>query len=56
MIEELTGLSDFFSSVDDQLVDIYEKWMNKIGISKKILNEHYRKFYGSTEGTISLDI
>ena len=49
MIEELTGLSDFFSSVDDQLVDIYEKWVNKIGISKEMLNEQYRKLYGSTE-------
>lgn len=39
MIEELTDLYDFFSTLDQQLMSTVDKWSKKVGIAEQIEND-----------------
>lgn len=49
MIEELAGLSDFFSKVDARLVSIYEKWSKRIGIPQALIDENLKNLIRDNE-------
>lgn len=49
MIEELTGLSDFFSKLDAHLVSIYEKWGKRIGLPQAVIDENLKKLIQKNE-------
>ena len=49
MIKELTGLSDFFSQVDEHLVSIYDKWCKRIGLPQAVIDENVKKLIQENE-------
>ena len=49
LIDELTGLSDFFSKVDAHLVSIYEKWSKRIGLPQTVIDENLKKLIRDNE-------
>jgi len=49
MIDELTELTDFFSTLDKRLMAIFEEWLLKVGVSKKQLQEESEKLLKETE-------
>lgn len=49
MIEELAQLSDFFSKIDAHLVEIYEKWVKKVGIPQKTIDASLKQLIAENE-------
>ena len=49
LIDELTELSDFFSKVDEHLTSIYEKWMERVGVSNSIIEEEFQRLIKDNE-------
>ena len=49
MIDELTDLTEFFSTLDERLMAIHEEWRLKVGISEEQLHEELEKGIRETE-------
>lgn len=49
MIEELTGLSDFFSKVDAHLVSICKKWSKRVGVPQAVIDENFKRLIQDNE-------